>query len=95
MVVSMIQVIIELPGVESIKEKRRIVNSMKERLQRKFRISVAEIDLQESLGYSQIGAALISNSRTYGESVMQKVLLFVEDETPGRVQDVQILSEIY
>lgn len=95
MVVSMIQVIVELPGVESIKEKRRIVNSLKERLHRKFKISAAEIDLQESLGYSQIGGALVSNSRTFGETVMQKVLRFIEDESPGRVQDVQIYSENY
>lgn len=95
MVVSMIQIIIELPDVGSIKEKRRIVHSLRDKLRLRFRISAAEVDLQDSLSFSQLGGALVSNSRQFGESVMQKVLLFVENEIPGRVQDVQIRSEFY
>jgi hypothetical protein len=95
MVVSMIKLIVELPDIDSIKEKRRIIKSMKERLQVKFRISVAEVDLHDSLSFSQIAGAVVSNSKRYGESVMNKVLRFVEDEVPGRLQDVKILSEYY
>lgn len=95
MVVSMIQLILELPDVTSIKEKRKIVKSLKERLQSKYRISAAEIDLHDSLSFAQIGGAVVSNSRTHGEAVMQKVLRFVEDQVPGRLQDVKILSETY
>jgi uncharacterized protein len=95
MVVSMIQLIIEIPEAGSIKDKRRVVKSLRDRMQRKFRLSAAEVDLQDSLRFSQIGGALVSNSRQFGESVMQKVLRFVEDEAPGRVQDVQITSEFY
>ncbi len=95
MVVSMIQLLIELPDVTSIKEKRRIIGSLRDRIIRKFRLTAAEVDLQHSLSYSQIGGALVSNSKQYGESVLQKVLRFVEDEVPGRLQDVQILSERY
>ncbi len=95
MVVSMIQLIIEIPDVGSIKDKRRIVNSLKDRLQKKFKMSAAEVDLQDSLSFSQIGGAFVSNSRSFGESTMQKVLAFVEDQIPGRIQDVQITSETF
>jgi len=95
MVVSMIQLIIEIPDVGSIKDKRRIVNSLKDRLQKKFKMSAAEVDLQDSLSFSQIGGAFVSNSRRFGESTMQKVLAFIEDEVPGRIQDVQITSETF
>lgn len=93
MVVSMIQLIIELPEVGSIKDKRRIVNSLKERLIRRYRISMAEVDLQESLSFVQLGGAVVSNSRAHGERIMQKTLHFVEEECLGRIQDVQIVSE--
>jgi len=95
MIVSMIQLVLELPGVTSIKEKRRIVKSLKEKLIRRFRISAAEVDLHNSLTFAQLGAAVVSNSRSHGESVMQKVLEFVENEALGRVQDVQIHTESY
>lgn len=91
----MIQLIVELPDVSNIKEKRKIVKSLKERLRVKYHISAAEVDLLDSLSFAQIGGAMVSNSRIFGEGVMQKVLRFVEDEVPGRLQDVKITSEIF
>jgi hypothetical protein len=91
----MLQIIIELQSITSIKEKRRIVNSIKTKAQQRFKVSIAEVDLIGSLAFTQIGAAYVSNSKKLGESVMQKTLAFIEDESPGRIQDVQIYSEVY
>lgn len=91
----MIQLIIELPENTSIKEKRRIVNSLKSKLQNRYKVSIAEVDLLSSLTFTQIGAAVVSNSKQHGESVMNKTLTFIEDEVPGRIQDVQIYSEFF
>jgi len=93
MVVSMIQMIFEIPDVESIKDKRRIVRSVKDKLQRQFHMSAAEIDLLDSLSFAHIGGALVSNSRTFGESVLNKAFAMIEQEIPVRIQDVQIYSE--
>ncbi len=95
MVVSMIQFRLELVGIESIKDKRRIVSSLKEKLYQKFRLSVAEVDLLDSLDRAQIGAAVVSNSRRHGEAVLNKALAFVESEVPGRILDMEIFSEVY
>jgi uncharacterized protein YlxP (DUF503 family) len=93
MIVSMIQLIFEIPDVESIKEKRRIIRSLKEKLQRRFHMSAAEVDLQDSLSFAQIGGALVSNSRSFGESVMHKAFEMIENELPVRIQDMSIHSE--
>jgi uncharacterized protein YlxP (DUF503 family) len=89
----MIQLIFEIPDVDNIKEKRRIIRSVKDKLQRRYRMSVAEVDLQDSLSFAQIGGALVSNSRAFGESVMQKAFQMIENETPVRIQDMSIHSE--
>jgi uncharacterized protein YlxP (DUF503 family) len=89
----MIQVIFEIPDVDSIKAKRQIVRSVKEKLQRRFHMSAAEVDLQDSLSFAHIGAALVSNSRSFGESVLQKAFAMIENETPVRIQDMSIHSE--
>jgi uncharacterized protein YlxP (DUF503 family) len=89
----MIQLLIQLDDVTSIKEKRRAVKSLKDKLISRYRISVAEVDLQDSLSFTQLGAAIVSNSKTHGEKVMQKVLHFAEEECLGRIQDAQIMSE--
>lgn len=93
MIVSMIQFIFEIPGVDNIKEKRRIIRSVRDRLQRRFHLSAAEVDLQDSLSFAQIGGALVSNSRTFGESVLQKAFQLIEREIPVRIQDMSIHSE--
>jgi uncharacterized protein YlxP (DUF503 family) len=93
MIVSMIQLIFEIPDVDNIKEKRRIIRSVKDKLQRRFHMSAAEVDLQDSLSFGQIGGALVSNSRTFGETVMQKAFQMIENEVPVRIQDMSIHSE--
>lgn len=93
--VSMILAVLEIPDVTSIKDKRRIVHSLRDRIIRKFHVSAAEVDLQDSRTFSQIGAAVVSNSKLHGERVMQQVLQFLEDTAPGRVQDVHIYTESY
>ncbi len=93
MIVSMIQMIFEIPDAGDLKDKRRIVRSVKDRLQRQFHMSAAEVDLQDSISFAQIGAALVSNSKTFGETVIQKAFSAIEKDTPVRIQDVQIHSE--
>ena len=68
----MLQFIIELPDITSIKDKRKIITSLKARLQRKFKYSIAEVDLNDSLSFSQFGIAVVSNSKEYGEKVLNK-----------------------
>ena len=93
MVVSMIQLVFEIPDVDSIKEKRRIIRSIKDKLRRRFHMSIAEVDLLDSLSFGHIGGALVSNSKTFGESVMHKALELIENEMPVRIQDMVIHSE--
>ena len=93
MIVSMIQLIFEIPDVDNNKEKRRIIRSVKDKLQRRFHMSAAEVDLNDSLSFGQIGGALVSNSRVFGEAVMNKALIMIEREIPVRIQDVRIYSE--
>ena len=93
MIVSMIQFIFEIPEAYSLKDKRRVIRSIKDKLLRKFHISTAEVDLQNSVRFAQIGGALVSNSREYGETVLTKAFRMIEDELPVRIQDMQIYSE--
>jgi uncharacterized protein YlxP (DUF503 family) len=89
----MMQIIFEIPDAASIKDKRRIVRSVKEKLQRRFHISAAEVDLQDSLSFAHIGGALVSNSKTFGESVLHKAFEMIEQDVPVRIQDMRIHSE--
>ena len=95
MVVSVLRFTLELPGISSLKEKRQVVQSLKHKIQNRFKISVAEVDLQDSLGFAELGAAVVSNSKSFGESVLQKALQLAETNAGGRLRDPEIFSEYY
>ncbi|MBN1525226.1 MAG: DUF503 domain-containing protein [Spirochaetales bacterium] len=95
MVISILQLIIELPESSSLKDKRREIKSLKEKLIRQFKLSVAEVDLLNSISFGHLAAAIVSNSRQFGESVLHKAISFAEKNVVGRVVDVQVFSEKY
>lgn len=72
--------LLELPPVGSLKEKRRILKSLLTRLRRDFNISIAEVDHNDQLRRALIGAAVVSNSSSYGHQVMSKVISRVETD---------------
>lgn len=95
MYVGLFQAVLELPAVSSLKEKRQIVRSLKDRVSRQFKVAVAEVDLLDSHHFAHLGGAYVSNSRDIAEGVMAKVITFIEDNVPGRIQDYQLHMENY
>jgi len=95
MVVSMFHVIVEIPESFTIKDKRMVVQSIKDKLHKRFRISCAELDLLDSLRFAHIGGAYVSNSIEVGNSVMQKALSFIETSFPLRIHTVEFNTEHY
>jgi uncharacterized protein YlxP (DUF503 family) len=57
----------------SLKEKRHVVKSLKDRLRERFNVSVAEIDHLDSWQNSVVAAVTVSNDRTHAEQVLQAV----------------------
>ena len=57
----------------SLKEKRHVVKSLKDRLRDRFNVSVAEIDHLDSWQNSVIAAVTVANDRSRAEQVLQAV----------------------
>lgn len=57
----------------SLKEKRHVIKSLKDRLRERFNIAVAEIDFLDSWQNSVVAAVTISNDRVHAEQVLQAV----------------------
>lgn len=57
----------------SLKEKRQVVRSLKDRLRSKFNVATAEIDHQDSWQDAVIGVVTLSGSRSQVEEILQRV----------------------
>jgi hypothetical protein len=72
---------LRIESSHSLKEKRHVVQSLKERLRHKFNVSVAEIAHQDLWQRATVAAVTVSSDRENAE----KVLRSVEEETVGMV----------
>jgi len=57
----------------SLKEKRHVVKSLKDRLRERFNVSVAEIDHLDSWQSSVVAAVTVSGDRVRAEQVLSAV----------------------
>jgi len=64
---------LQIEAAQSIKDRRQVVRSMKDRLRTSFNVSVAELDGAELWNRATIGIVSVSHSRDYLEGLMKKV----------------------
>jgi uncharacterized protein len=64
---------LRIPHARSLKDRRQVVRSLKEKLGHAFNISVAELDEVVTWQSATLGVAAISGSRDYLSGLMQKV----------------------
>jgi hypothetical protein len=57
----------------SLKEKRHVVQGLKDRLRRKFNVAVAEIGFQDTWQRAVVAAVTVSGDRLRAEQVLQSV----------------------
>jgi uncharacterized protein YlxP (DUF503 family) len=57
----------------SLKDKRQVVKSLKDRLRHKFNVSVAEIDHQDLWQRAVLAAVTVSSAHSHAESVLRSV----------------------
>ena len=74
MIVGVCTVELFIPEGQSLKSKRQVVNSLKERLRGKFNISVAEVDGQDLWQKTVLGIACVANETGYVNQVLDQVL---------------------
>src|SRR6266481_188041 len=64
---------LRIEGAHSLKDKRQVVRSLKDRLRNSFNISIAEIDVTDLWQRATLGVVSISSSRDYLEGLMRNV----------------------
>jgi uncharacterized protein YlxP (DUF503 family) len=82
-----------LHGCASLKEKRSVIRSIKDRLRSKFNVSVAETGLQDVHGRAELSIALVASDGRMAESVLEKADHLVESH--GGAAIVRVTREVY
>lgn len=85
MVVGICTIHIHLPLSHSLKDKRRIVRSLKDRLRGRHNISLAEVDCQDLWQRAALGIAAVADGRRPLERLFEIIRADVEMHVPGEI----------
>jgi len=87
MVVGVIGWELEVFGCQSLKDKRQVVKSLKDRLHDRFNVSVAETAHHDVWQRAELTAAIVATDRRQADSVLESVDRFVASEPRARIID--------
>jgi hypothetical protein len=90
MVIGVLDVRLALRGSRSLKDKRRVVNSLKDRVRNKWNVSVAEVDSQDMLQVAELGIAQVSGDARYVRASLEKVAQMIRRFRPAQLTDYRI-----
>jgi uncharacterized protein len=80
---------IEILGAQSLKEKRRVVKSLKDRLHARYNLSVAETAHHELWQRAQLTACVVATDTRHADSVLENAHRLVGQEMRARVIRVE------
>jgi len=74
MVVGVLRAELHLPDAHSLKDKRSVVKSLKDRMHGRFNVAVAEVDANDMWQRACLGVAAVGTDRAHVGSVLDKVV---------------------
>jgi uncharacterized protein YlxP (DUF503 family) len=77
--IGLLTVRVHIPLCNSLKAKRMVIKSLKERLTNKFNISVAESGNHDKWQLSDIAVANVSTDKAHVDSALSNVLNYIEN----------------
>ena len=90
MTVGVLQIELAVPDAMSLKDKRRVVKSIKDRIAHGHNVSVAEVGALDEHRRAILGIAMVANDRRYVEGGLSKLVDFVRAVPQASLIDYQI-----
>lgn len=78
MFIGVLRVEFMLHGNESLKDKRRVAQSLKQKVRNKFNVAIAEVGSENNMDYLSLSIVSVSNDKKHLESRMTKCLNMVQ-----------------
>ncbi len=88
--IGLLQIYLRLPGIQSLKGKRQIIKSLKDRIRQQANVSIAEIGLLDAWQESEMAVVTLSNDPARVHQVLESVLKMVETTPEVLITDQKI-----
>jgi len=94
MILAWAKISMRIPGMKSLKDKRRIIKSLKDNVFAKFKISISEVDENDIWQRATLGLAIVSSDRSYAQKSLDMILQLISQNTSLEIihRDFQIIK---
>ncbi len=89
MVIGVLRVDVSLPGSQSLKDKRRVLQSLLTRLHNQFNVAAAEVEFQDNRQRAALAVACVSTEGQHADRVLANVMTIVQRERELVVLDYE------
>ncbi len=90
MVVGVCDISLLIHDSQSLKDKRQVIKSLQEKVRNRFNVSVAEVGSNDVWQRAELGVAAVGNDRAFINSVIDKVVNFIENLHVAEIIDHRI-----
>ncbi len=80
MFIGVMRVKIMIGDATSLKDKRRVLLSLKSRIRERFEVSAAEVDEMDQHQIGVLGIAAVSNSGAHARQILDKIADFIRGD---------------
>ncbi|MFW6456809.1 MAG: DUF503 domain-containing protein [Planctomycetota bacterium] len=90
MVIGVLKVSIAIRHARSLKEKRQVINSLKDRLNNQYNVSIAEVDNQDACQIADLGIVQAGSDARYTRGSLDTVVDVVREFRPAQLTNYSL-----
>lgn len=90
MTIGVLQLDFLIPGARSLKDKRRVVKSLRERMRNRFNCSVAETEYQDMWNRAQLTVCVVSGESQHANTQLNEIARFAGQSRDAEMVDYRI-----
>jgi len=90
MIVGSLRVRLLVRESRSLKDKRQVVRSIKDRLRNRYNVSVAEVEAQDHRQLAILGLAMVSNEGSHIRTVLAEIVQVLRSHPVAELIDYQL-----
>ena len=90
MTIGVLHIDLLVRGARSLKDKRRVIKSLKSQLRNRYNCSIAETDYHDLWQRARITACVVSNESHHANTQLNEIARFAENKPGAELLDYQI-----
>src|SRR4030095_8825295 len=87
MVVGVCRLTLMAPESQSLKDKRMVLRSIKDRTRLKFNVAIAEVGSQDDWQECVLGFAVVANEKKFVQEMLEKIINFIDGLALAKIVD--------